>query len=823
MTHNKENCTKFVDAEQKKSPDKKYNGFSNKSSDDLETECLVHMASNGIHFAGPLRPDGKLYRFSIDGKKNQTDEFYSCTKWEFKGHFYLKCYYGTWAGGKKEYVYKNYENGNHLSGEDYKQFKEDEELRNKKYQEQQKKEAEQRLKRAKTLWEESQEAPSHKDHTAYLERKQVKAYGIKYSKDLEGNHVLVIPVKNIQGEIQAVQHIKANGDKKIHGLKRGNFHLVGQIKNDSNIFICEGYATGASVYEATNSPIVIAFDCGNLDPVLALIRNTYPQHQVTIAADDDRETKDHTGNFINPGKVKAEEAAKKYKCNVITPKFPEGFKLANGKCPSDFNDLQIISGIDELKKQIGQNGISTTLVQDELQKLLHNLLEKKEPCECFSIEALPKILRDYIKSISETTNAHPIMITCSVLTTISAILKKRVFIKEDRNTGYFQTLYANLWMLNVTKSGQFKSTALNKGSKLAWEQSSEVLKEIKSINEQIKSETDNKTKKDLEDKKIIASTGDPILPNKMTSEGLLEHLGQGHAGAILTSEFGAWLQNMDKSHNNDFKAIATDLYDVPSVYRYKTKSSGDYILEKPFISICGVSTLSWLKENLKHNDVDSGFLARFLIFAPPHQDEIPAALPRKSITQDKITEYRETEHKIKDILKYIDNEHPYSLTGEAETHFEEMHKQLYQIPKLYSDKCKEILDPYLKRWSPYLLKLAMIMRLFEDPFAYDISVTSLDSAMAVLLPAIKSTAHLFEGELGESEHQRKCRVVFDWICQKIKKTGEPVKWKDIITSKKLEGGSAEYEYICKTLMESGKLICKESPIRKDWIYALNIP
>ena len=324
-------------------------------------------------------------------------------------------------------------------------------------------------------------------------------------------------------------------------------------------------------------------------------------------------------------------------------------------------------------------------------------------------------------------------------------------------------------------------------------------------------EADKKEKKEIERLILSESLQDVILPNKVTAEGLLMHLGQGHGGTIYTSEFGAWLQNLGKEYNNDLKAILTDLYDVPEQFRYKTKSSGDYILEKPFISICGVSTLSWLKDNLKPSDVDSGFFARFLLFAPPHDDDVPPALPRKIVSS------KEAENKVRYLLKYKKEVNSYKLSKSAAVYFEEIHSQLYQIAGSYSDNCREILDPYLKRWSPYVLKLAIIMRLFEDPHSEELTETSLNAAMAILLPAIKSTAHLFEGELGESEHQRKCRIVFEWICNRIKKDKPPT-WAALITSEILNGGATEYEYPIRTLVEGGKINEIQKPKRKDWLY-----
>ena len=748
----------------------------NRSQADLEAACLREMKEH-VNFDGPIQCNtSKLIRFSTDKNKSKKDEFYSCRTWEFKGKPYLQCYYGTWSGGFKEYWFKSYEDNDlkHLSQNEYKEFKEDEERREKELNETIEKERQEKIKKAKEMWDKASIDPFHCDHKEYLERKKSLAIGLKYAKDDYGNHVIVMPIQNVDEEIQAIQHTQKSGSKFIHGSKRGNFCPLGTIQNGGEIIVAEGYSTAYSVHAATGISVVVAVDCGNIDPVIHNIKTKYPNLSITIAGDDDVETRDQqTGMLTNPGRRDAEKAAKKYGCAVVFPEFREDFKLPDGSRPTDFNDLHVHFGIDAVKEKLKKRYDQNVEVQEEVKKLSYNLLEKEEPCDCFSLDHLPKQLNDYISSICETTNAHPIMITSSVLATISAFLQKKVFIPEGE---FFQTLYTNLWQLNVTKSGQFKSTATNKGAKLALEQSGKVTEQIKIIEAKIRIAKDNDLKP-LKEERLTVSLTDVILPNKITTEALLEHLAQGHAGVIFTSEFGAWLQNLEKAHNTDLKAVLTDLYDVPQAYRYKTKTQGDFILEKPCFSICGVSTMSWLKANLKHDDVSSGFFARYLIFAPPHKDEVPPALPRKIIRMD-----RDPEFKVKKTLEYMDSEYRYVLSPSAKKEFESMHNSLYMMTKSYSDKCKEILEPFLKRWSPYILKLSMIMQLFIDHQSKEIGDEAINSAMAVLLPAIKSTAHLFEGELGESEHQRKCRVVLDWISKKCIERKKPVKWGELISS-----------------------------------------
>lgn len=325
-----------------------------KTLHELEQECRNHMKNNGVIFNGTFNKDGQIHRFSKEGAdQKDRDEFYSFSTWEYNSLPYVRCYYGTWSGGLTEFTYENWSDSHSdFSPEDLKKFKEDLEKRNKEYQKLKEKGIEERLKRAKLLWEKASEKPTVPEHTSYLERKKVKAHGIRYGFDDYKNPVLVIPVTNFEGDLQGVELIKADSEKRIHGLKKGNFHLIGEIKSNSLIYVVEGYSTGASPYEACGKPVFIAFDCGNLDSVIGRIREKYPKHQIIILADDDVEVDG------NPGKTKAEEAAKRHKCTVVLPKFPPDFKLPDGKRPTDFNDLLVSFGPDELKKQIIKKHLS---------------------------------------------------------------------------------------------------------------------------------------------------------------------------------------------------------------------------------------------------------------------------------------------------------------------------------------------------------------------------------------------------------------------------------------------------------------------------------
>lgn len=174
----------------------------------------------------------------------------------------------------------------------------------------------------------------------YLQRKRVKPHGIKI--DRAGK--LVVPILNEDGQILSYQTIAADGTKMYlkGGKKSGGFYEI--RGNKAVIMVAEGFATGASVNEATGYHVLVAFDAGNLASVSKVARVMYPTARIVLAADNDQFTDG------NPGVTKAHEAAAGIRGEVVYPTFSED-EVKGGK-PTDWNDLHVLRGIDSVKEQI---------------------------------------------------------------------------------------------------------------------------------------------------------------------------------------------------------------------------------------------------------------------------------------------------------------------------------------------------------------------------------------------------------------------------------------------------------------------------------------
>lgn len=187
--------------------------------------------------------------------------------------------------------------------------------------------------------------PADKDNE-YLQRKGIPALdGVRQD---QGN--LIIPLYNVDGEMRGFQAIAPDGTKAFaQGIEKGgNFHMIGADLSPKEIVICEGYATGVSLHEATDCTVAVAFDSGNLKRVAEKIRERHPNAAITICADNDHAAQ-RDGKPYNTGLEKAKEAALAVQGKVKVPLFN---KSEQEKGYTDFNDLHKSRGLDAVKKQL---------------------------------------------------------------------------------------------------------------------------------------------------------------------------------------------------------------------------------------------------------------------------------------------------------------------------------------------------------------------------------------------------------------------------------------------------------------------------------------
>ena len=216
--------------------------------------------------------------------------------------------------------------------------------------------------------------------TPYLQAKGIEAHAGVFT-DREGQKTY-IPAFDADGKQWTMQYIQEDGTKRFakDSKKEGCFHPVGgmdALAAAPALVISEGYATAASLAEGLGHATVAAFDSGNLPHVARALREKFPDKPIVIAGDDDKAQEIERGH--NPGRAKAEEAAKAVGGKAIFPIFAPGEQQANPKGFTDFNDLANKSelGRDGLKRQVGA-AVGQVLIEEGRRQQQEQRQERAE-------------------------------------------------------------------------------------------------------------------------------------------------------------------------------------------------------------------------------------------------------------------------------------------------------------------------------------------------------------------------------------------------------------------------------------------------------------
>ena len=439
---------------------------------------------------------------------------------------------------------------------------------------------------------------------------------------------------------------------------------------------------------------------------------------------------------------------------------------------------------------------------DDMKKICSKLLTNNEPEE-FDDTHIPSILRDHVREACELTEASSAIIYGTALSCLGAHAGIKLTIQPPN---YFVPLYGNLWFLSISESGSFKTTALNAGSARLKDREEKIIFEVKELEARIAMLHENGAHEG--DEEVAEYNNEleryrsmrTVLPNKASWEACIDRMDETGGGVWLLSEFGAWLAMLESNHNRGFRQNLTELYDVPSYFEDVTRTKGSKILRYPFVGISGVSTIEFLQGLLGKDDAGSGFLARFMLFKPPVSEVIPDALPKKKTKIQELHSYR----LLSEIYNQLDNISvpiEYSISPEAQKVFEDYHNDMFSRFQESNDGTKSILDPFLKRWSPSVLKSAILFQYLIDSDSQTISESAVMGGVSLSLYAEKCTRYLFERELGESSHQSKQRKLLEYLANR----GGTINRQKLLESKILDGGHNEYDYVISSLEQSGKL------------------
>ena len=200
------------------------------------------------------------------------------------------------------------------------------------------------------IWSKAKEATTD---NAYAIRKGIHPMGCKAFGDTD---TLIVPIYDGRPSIETLcnaQFIQADGTKrfKTGGKKKGCYTAIGNPESRVAV-LCEGFATGASIAQATDYYVLVAFDAGNLLPVAERIKAALPADwRLIIAGDND------AYGEVNTGADKARACAHAVGAECVLPDFT-GCEITHA--PTDFNDLHQLAGLEAVKAQIDGAGVLST-------------------------------------------------------------------------------------------------------------------------------------------------------------------------------------------------------------------------------------------------------------------------------------------------------------------------------------------------------------------------------------------------------------------------------------------------------------------------------
>ena len=718
-----------------------------------EADFLEAMRISGIkRLPRKIIEDGNIHRFDSSHKSKQ-DGWYI-----FYG---IAGAFGDWAEGIKQ---KWSIDRSNLSSQDQEKLEQQQQLLTQRIEEEKQRKWDEYLTvadKASVSWQNF----ATQGNSDYLTKKQINSVGIKFI-----GSVIVVPLRDVDNKMWSYQTIDEHGNKQFlaGGRKKGCFHILGAVIDKEKIYVCEGYATGVSVYMATNTTTVIAFDAGNLEPVVAALRERYPEIKLVIAADNDCW---HTEGK-NAGVNAASSCSEKFiNVSFICPVFDEKHDHLES---TDFNDLHCLENLAQVKSQLenlsnlskvskdfdeNAQSLDTDLVSSDsenpstLSKDCLNLSKVEEPSSlrrmtssppCLPIDAFGKILGAAILGIHDKIQAPLAICAQSVLANVSLVTQAHI----DIELPFGQKRPTSLYLLSIAESGERKSSADNEASIAVkkkeailrkkyisehknWQLREEAIKKVKSTILAKTKSTDPKTVA-----KEMAAAGEssnpPLFPTLTTTEptfeGMTNHFVNGQPTlGLFSTEGGQFISGNAMNQENKIKTATAFslLWDGEPIKRMRAGDGSYVLVGKRFA--CHLMIQPGIDRKFFSDELllKQGILSRFLPVFPTSLIGTRLYKPVDHKSEQSISSYNQKMEKILELpmpLATDSNEksNPNELNPREIT-FSEKAKQAFfnfsdEVEKNMRENGKfETIRGFASKLPEHACRIAANLAFFENP------------------------------------------------------------------------------------------------------------
>lgn len=507
--------------------------------------------------------------------------------------------------------------------------------------------------------------------TAYTQRKRITPYGARLH-----NGALCVPIY-VGNNLTSLQYIADDGSKKFHPMGRIKGGYM-RIDGGQDIYITEGYATGCSIHQATGGTVYVAFNAGNLYELCAWLR---PQllGRVVIAADDDYRSPQ------NAGLTKAKLAADAHGFNVVAPDFK------NAERGTDFNDLAIALGDDEVMRQLAPKALTSTEVG------------KTQSAQSDDMEPPPGVISDIYRFYMATSGNNQPGFAIQTALAITSTMCGRYFVTDNDNM-------ASLFFLNVGRTATGKEHC----------------------------------KRVVEHVMRACSLEARIAGDGFTSgAAVISLLLQKPNCITVVDEFGRYLEAAQSGKNGMQKEANTTLMEAigrpDGVLRPKsystmtlTKDQIDALKDRyvycPAITLYGLTTPSTFFSSIKVDSVLDGFLNRFLV----HVSDAERAPRKRTAMIDVPQSIVNWSDRLRNVVKATNS---LEMAGEMPSR-----KRLFFTDAAYSRQydfeCEMIelqntlekdgLEGLAGRANEWAMRLALCLALSRDPQAETITESDVE-------------------------------------------------------------------------------------------------
>jgi len=557
----------------------------------------------------------------------------------------------------------------------------------------------------------------------YIKKKGIKEYGLKVY-----NGRLLIPIY-INESLSSVQFIDEDGQKRFKtggAIKSGYYRFNG---GESIVYICEGFATGATVFEETGMTTYCAFSAGNLFNVTLYAREKHPDAKLIVAADNDAQKEPNTGLM----------AAMQVTNSMVGVDcvYPE-FKVAGeGK---DFNDYRAIYGADATSRLLIRKPIKTDQQDDTTKptdaKIPHG--------------ALGNIVT-YYKATSGN-DQHGFAIQTALA--IGSFVCGRYFCTNEDN-------YAALYLLNVGRTATGKEHC-----------KATIEKILKASGQGHLISGDGFTS---------AGAVMSCLLQKPRTISVIDEFGM-----YLKASKMAGSSNQHEANSVLMQAISrcastlrAKSYSSITLTKKQAEELQSKEVENPSLTLVGITTPSTFFESVSQKDVLSGFLNRFVL----HISDADFGVRKKTTKMDVPESIINWINAIQKRARDNGNTLPLAST-EANPVVIDICDSAYEIQKEFELECvdmmrqleKDGLEGLAGRANEMAMRISLICALSRDPQTKLVADVDMLWAVNYMRLSLEQLVKTVKKYMRQSEHDSDTMEVFE----AIKRSGGGIAYSDML-------------------------------------------